>query len=325
MCRACSSFKSVGALECTGLSLRVASLVSAEVSSVDCVLLSGGIDTTFVASCHPARGRVTAITVSLGGPDHYYAVLAASMLGVGDHVVVRPGVSEFLEAVDWVLGRLGTIDPVEVAADAVHYLAAREALRLGCRRLASGDGGDELFLGYDFLLRMPDWALIEWLERVSREAWLPTVWVSSMLGVGVVAPLYSGELRRLAPRIPLDCLIDRASRIGKLPLRRYLDMRGLRVIAWRPKEPVTTGSGSMGLLERLASSWSPPGNLEEVLGFRPPTRLHSYLAWRLLEKAPHRVPPPCKDAAKACPVCDRCVDERGFCRFCGSYQGTLHY
>ncbi len=311
---------------CMEYARELSSIVSREASRCDCTLLSGGIDTTFVVLSHPRKTRLTAITVDLGGPDAYYARLVASRLGLR-HILRSPGIESFARAVDKVVEMLRIIDPVEVAADAVHIISLETAGSEGCRCVLTGDGGDELFLGYDFLLGLPESKIREWLDRVIASAWLPTVWIGRKLGLEVVAPLYSDEAKELVKHLPLDCLIDRSRGYGKLLLRALIAYAGLEEVAWRRKDPVTRGSGSLRLLKQLAESSSIPEEpARRILGFKPPSRPHLYLAWRLISRA--TLPPLCPEASRRCPVCGRCLN-RGFCKFCGTYidEGgvTSHY
>lgn len=297
---------------------RLVEAVSEAASRCNYTILSGGIDTSFIVASHPHRSMLKAITVDLGGVDLKYAREAAEKLGIERLYVVKPSMSVFIQAVDWVLRELKTIDPVEVAADAVHYISMSKCLELGGRCIISGDGGDELFLGYDFLLDEETDKLRGWIEAMVKGAWLPTVWVGRKLGLDVITPLYSDRVKKLVLEVPLDCLIDRGRRYGKLILRRHLDSLGLKTIAWRAKTAVTTGSGSRDVLMKLADkvedSWL--SEVEEALGFKPPTAIHTYLAYRIV-KLGIKPPPKCGDGSKRCPVCGRCLKGR-YCRFCGA-------
>ena len=309
---------------CAEYASRVASIVAREASECDCSLLSGGIDTSFIALVHPRRERLTAITVDLGGSDAVFARRIASRLGLGRHVVVEPDLDRFLEAVNWVLKSFKTIDPVEVSADAVHCISISEAKALGCDCLLSGDGGDELFAGYAFLQRADRERIAKWVREMALGARLPTVEVGKLLGLEVVTPLYSEELRRLAPEIPVECLVG--SGYGKLLLREYLRVAGLEDVASRPKTPVTEGSGSLGLLEELSAGMDSADLrlVEEELGFGPPSVLHAWLALRMLKLG---VEPPGKSSESPCPVCGREL-RRGHCGFCGAYVssgGVIHH
>ncbi len=307
--------------ECTRLRRRLECIVKRETEECDCTLLSGGIDTTFVASSHPNPSGITAYTVALpGSTDLEYARKAAELLGIESHVIIKPGREDYLRAVRWVMERLVTIDPVEVSADAVHYLSLSKALEDGCKCVLSGDGGDELFLGYSFLFSKSDGELEEWLERMSRSAWMPTLWVGDQLGLKVKAPLYSLEARSIALQTPVNCMLDRGKGIGKLPLRRSLLERGLGLIALREKTPVTSGSGSHSYLSSLAEEYRgdiKSGVVRSHLGFDPPGLERLFLGW-LMTMWGIQPPPVCGDDNERCPVCGKCL-ERGYCRFCGSY------
>jgi asparagine synthase (glutamine-hydrolysing) len=302
---------------CQGFLDRVGRIVRNLVSGCDCALLSGGVDTSYIVSLHPTPEKLRAFTFSLG-EDTYYAKKVADKLRLKEHVLIQPTEEEFLEGVDWVLRELRTIDPVEVAADAVHFLTLRRARDAGCKCIASGDGGDELFLGYTFLLRLSDEELVNWLRRMIKDAWLPTVWVGRRLGIHVTTPLYNPGIKELIPEIPLNCLIDEEREIGKLMLRYYLDKIGLTDVAWRKKTPVTTGSGASDLLRRLAEKASMDGlsSVVEVLNFRPPTKLHAFLASRFVELG-LEPPPICEDEERRCPICGRCINGN-HCKFCGA-------
>ena len=289
--------------------------VRREIGDCDCALLSGGIDTTFVASLHPRPSRLRAITVVTGtARDEYYAVHAAKKLGIREHIVVRLDERNVDEALTWVLQELRTIDPVEVAADIVHYTSIKTGLEKGCKCITSGDGGDELFLGYSFLYSKTEDELRRWIRRMTVKAWLPTLWVGLRLGIDVRAPLYSWTARKIALEAPIECLLDRQHGLGKLILRKHLEEIGLSEIAVREKTPVTSGSGSLILLKRLAETI---GDEKPCLDFEPPSTLHSFLALRA-KRAGVVFPPKCSVPDKRCPVCGRCLDENGYCKFCGT-------
>ncbi|MCE4615030.1 MAG: asparagine synthase-related protein [Desulfurococcales archaeon] len=307
--------------ECMRLRRYLNESASKLVKDCDCSLLSGGIDTTYVISSHANLSNVTAYTVALPGSlDLEYAVKSAVKLGVYKHIVLKPSIEDYIEAVKWVIGKLVTINPVEVSADASHYLALTRALEDGCNCILSGDGGDELFLGYSFLFPKTDYELKKWIKRMVIKAWMPTIWVGDQIGLNVIAPLYSNAAKRVALEAPIHCLLDRGRRMGKLLLRRTLYERGLVDIALREKTPVTLGSGSQKYLEEITmkSIKHVKGKLvEKKLEYKPSDPVQLYLGWLMIE---NNIEPPkkCEDSSKACPVCGRCL-ENGYCKFCGAY------
>ncbi len=304
-------------MDCLGLAEDLSRIVASYTRECDCMLLSGGVDTSFIAASLEDPGSVTAITVDLGGSDAGYATIVARKLGI-TQVVVKPSRARFREAVARVVGMFKTIDPVEVAADAVHLISMDTGRRLGCRCITTGDGGDELFLGYSFLFDKTPGELRRWIDSMAERAWLPTLEVAGLLGLRAIAPLYAWKARELARRAPLECLIGERMGVkyGKYMMRLLLEERGLEEVAWRGKEPVTSGSGSLRLLESIANRGGEE-RFVRVLGFKPPSRLHLYLGGILIESG-QRIPSYCHRRDRSCPVCRRCLDSRGYCRFCGT-------
>jgi len=313
--------------ECLSYANIIASYVTGIVGQCSCAILSGGIDTTFIVLTHPRRSQLRVVTVDLSGDDVKYASLVTSKLGIKSHIILRPTEEELLEAVDWVLGNLKTIDPIEVSADAIHYITSKWALRSGCDCLLSGDGGDEVLLGYTFLEDKSLEEIVAWHRSMLVGAWLPTVHVGALVGVRVLAPLYSQPIRDIAGSLPLHCMLIRGVG-GKILLRLYIESQGLREVAWRRKTPVNTGSGSLEALKRIAGrvqiGEEALENVNRTMGFNPPTPLHRFLAYRMVELG---VEPP-GVVENGCPLCGRAL-HRSSCRFCGSYvtpQGyILHY
>ncbi|MEM0365661.1 MAG: asparagine synthase-related protein [Acidilobaceae archaeon] len=301
--------------KCVEYKVRIVDAVSREASKCECTLLSGGIDTSLIALVHPYKELVKAITVDMGGSDVNYASIAASKLKLGSHIVHRPPIEEFLRAIDWVLENIKTIDPIEVSADAVHYISLSMAKSIGCQCILSGDGGDELFAGYTFLYNKPEEYIREWIRDKAKYSWLPTVHIGRLIGLNVYTPLYTDEVKEIALEIPVNCLTSSLN--GKIILREILREYGLVEIADRPKTPINTGSGSQTTLKNIVEAVKEDLELtvSRRLGFKPPSKAHAWLAYRLISLKVE--PPPRVEGYNACPICGRGII-RGYCRFCGT-------
>jgi len=289
-----------------------------EDNECDCILLSGGVDTGFLAVAYRlyGRGLERAYTVAGGsGRDYGLASSLASALGLRHRVIMLKR-STVLPALDFALSTLRVADPVEVAGATSIALGLIHAKSDGCRCVVTGDGGDELFLGYEFLLGKPLSELSAWRKRMADGfAFFNSKPLALTLGVRLCTPLYHEAARKASLRVPLDCLIGeapRSGRTGKLVLRLFLEYAGFPGHAWQEKRPVTSGSGVLGFLESLASG------AKRVEGWEP-SRLHAFLLARMRELG-IEYPGPCRDESRRCPVCGRCL-LGSRCPFCGAYIG----
>jgi asparagine synthase (glutamine-hydrolysing) len=292
----------------------------------DSLLVSGGVDTSFVAlSVKNSLGEnapIIAFTVALSpdSRDLYYSRLLCNKLGLRHEVILYPGEREVLECEEIVLRTLKTIDPIEAACDIPACIGIRRSVEAGFDNIATGDGGDELFLGYDFLLDRSKEELDLWISRVLEKTRFSSEIIGEALGARVTAALFTEPVKDYSLRIPLDCKIGsyEGRRWGKLLLRLFLDRNGLGEIAWREKTPILYGSGADKLIERWSLEARKTYSREEAnrTGIRFPSYPHYYLYRRLLELG-IELPPECDEPSRKCVVCGRRM-ESGFCRFCGS-------
>jgi asparagine synthase (glutamine-hydrolysing) len=134
-------------------------------------LLSGGIDSAAVNAVAAKLGRaLPTFTLGYEGRFNYdesaSAAETAALLGL-EHTKVTIGQSEFIDAVDPVLDALD--EPLNDPAAVPLYLLFGAIKKAGYRVVLSGEGGDELFLGYRQYF---DYLDIEQLAALKRKAWL---------------------------------------------------------------------------------------------------------------------------------------------------------
>lgn len=125
--------------------------------------LSGGIDSTIIAGLMQSMSERPVHTFSIGFPvkqfdERSYAREAAAMLGTEHHeYVVEPAALEMLPRLAW------HYDEPFADSSAIPTMYLSQVTRQEVTVSLSGDGGDELFAGYD---RYRAVALSQWFDRL---------------------------------------------------------------------------------------------------------------------------------------------------------------
>ena len=186
--------------------------------------LSGGIDSSTIVALMQQHASVPVRTFTVGFADRSFdesaeAAAVAAHLGT-EHTAVRIGDAEAIE----VIPQLADIwdEPFADVSQIPTYLVSRVARRDVTVSL-SGDGGDELFAGYN------------------RHAWLDRVW-------GRAAAVPSGARRTVGSalgRVPPSAIERAASATRLLPVR------------WQVRNPSTKAAK----LARVLSASSPSRRL----------------------------------------------------------------
>jgi len=128
------------------------------------VLLSGGLDSSLVASCasrYAARcqqqwPRLHSFSVGLkGSPDLAAAKKVAIFLNTQHHSFEFT-VQEGLDAIEDVIHTLETYDVTTIRAATPMYLMARKIKAIGVKMVISGEGSDEALAGYLYFHKAPN-------------------------------------------------------------------------------------------------------------------------------------------------------------------------
>ncbi len=297
-------------------------------SSADGILLSGGLDTSILATLASKTRKLRAFTVALHGapsPDVEYARLVAGQLGIKHEVYVF-GLEEALNVVSEVVKVLGVFDPMEVRNSIAVYIGLREASK-HVRSVMTGDGADELFAGYSFLFSLKGEDLKERLESMWRTMSFSARPLGAHLNIEVSQPYLDPEVVRCAAEVPVEFKVRREGGTvwGKWILRKAFEDVLPRRIAWRVKTPIEAGCGTCILPKILDEAISDNEFLAkrehylkaDGVTLRDKEHLFYYEAYRRIFGPPRMA---VKDGGKKCPYCKAEVPlSASYCRVCGAY------
>lgn len=218
--------------------------------------LSGGLDSSGLAAlARPLVRELHTFAAGLpGAPDLEHARMAAGFIGATHHEVVVE-FDEILAILPTVIYHLESFDALLVRSSITNYLVAKAASDY-VPAVLSGEGGDELFAGYDYLKDIPPVLLREELidiagrlhntalQRVDRSA--------SAHGTVAHVPFLDPEVVAYAFSIPVEYKIR--ERVEKWILRRALLGALPPAILNRPKAKFWEGAGIGDLLSHYAET-----------------------------------------------------------------------
>ncbi len=292
----------------------------------DCVLLSGGLDTSVVISSAHKYSNLAGVTVCLGqAPDERFSKLIAERFGLR-HTIVRIDEKDAEEAIQEVIKVMHSFDPMEIRNDAAILIGLRQAKNQGFRAVLTGDAGDELFAGYSFLFEKEREELEQYLSHMWKIMRFSSVPLAASLGMEAKLPFLDPPLRDFAMKIPIDLKIHEEQGIvyGKWILRKAFEQILPNEIVWRVKMPIEQGSGTAMLRKYFESKIlteefnAKRKSYLEAEGVKLTDKEHLayYEVYRRIFGSPRGT----GQGSKVCVGCgSRLRREVDYCRTCGAY------
>lgn len=282
-----------------------------EESPAEVLFFSGGLDTSILAALSPST---PALHIYLeGGEDLPYAEQMARHLR-RSLIVRRVSVEEALDALPEVIRIRRTFDPA-LPNDLALYFAFAEARGMGFTSGMTGDGADELFAGYSYMLDLDLASYIPWLaQRLHFSAEEFGEW----FGMEIRQPYRNPAVVDLALAIPPELKVreENGVRFGKWILRKAFEGDLPPHLCWQNKRPIEIGSGFSRLREMVAGMLTDEDRAAPV---RFITGDHPYY-YRIYRRVVGDIPPP-GPGEIPCPHCGGGVPpDAAHCRTCGWFR-----
>jgi asparagine synthase (glutamine-hydrolysing) len=297
---------------------------SVERNRADALLLSGGLDSSILASLLRPKYSVAA---GFGGdaPDLGYARQVAEKYSK-KHVEVIFDQSIMAELVEQVIQIFRTFDPIEIRNSAVALAGIERATSDGFRAIMTGDGGDELFAGYNYLARY--YSDMQRLDSELQRLWKVMHFSSKKLGehVGVDAktPFLDDKFASVAKSISAIEKVGEhgGKKFGKFILRRCFEP-ALGDLVWRSKLAQEQGAATdryQKYIDEMIDDLTFANKAKiakerDGVVIRSKEHLNYYAIFRS-----YFPPPKEEDCESRCPECSGCMEHDGrFCRTCGAF------
>ncbi len=229
-----------------------------------------------------------------------------------------------LEAIEETIKILKNFNDIEIRNNVVMYLAIKWAKDNGEKSIITGDGADELFAGYSFLINKPEEELEDEIKRVCSIMHFPTQKIGKALGIEIESPFLNDMVVKLAKEIPTNLKVknEKEKRYGKWILRKTFEKYIPHQIAWREKSAMQDGSGTVGLTNLFNSVINEEKFVEKKLItekedkviIRSRESMYYYEIFKKLFGSPID-----KNAENTCPYCKHKVENSKFCSMCGAF------
>ena len=295
------------------------------------LLLSGGLDSSIIASFQKPQYTFTVTLDGSHASDSEYARLIANQYGT-NHITIKLKTIELLKIEEKIIELFSTFDPIFIRNASVIFAGVQKAKELGVLTLMTGDGGDELFAGYNYLKRY--FNDTKKLEEEVKRLWgimhFPSVTIGNFFNVKVTSPFLDEKFIKFAQSIDISMKIGRYKNKlwGKFILRKcFENWQHLEKFAWREKEAQEEGSGFSKIGNYFENQFLTNKEFIDIIqrikemesvNIRNKEHLFYYITYRKYFSPPRSQIGLIEQ--RICPDCNGSFIWNGkFCRRCGAY------
>ncbi|WP_427366073.1 asparagine synthase-related protein [Candidatus Caldatribacterium saccharofermentans] len=224
------------------------------------VWLSGGVDSSVIATLlRPRVRKLHSFVIGLpNATDLEYGQIMANLLQTEHHAHII-SLDDVLAVLPDVIYALESFDALLVRSSVTHYLISKVASEY-VELIFTGEGGDELFAGYDYMKDYPLEQLPVILEQAVRSlhntAFQRVDRCAGAHGLIPCFPFADMDVVEYALRIPAGYKLYQRSgkRIEKWILRRVVEQDVPEKVLWRPKTKFWRGTGLQQFIGDYADS-----------------------------------------------------------------------
>ena len=290
------------------------------------IAFSGGLDSSILAQIKKDQGlnAITIIAKDFLGTDLPYSQIAAKHIDIPLELKYV-NIDEMLSAIESTIKILKNFNDIEIRNSIVPYLYLNTLKEKNVTKVITGDGADEIFAGYNFLVKKDHTELKSELKRIKEIMHFTSQKIANELSISIQMPFVDENIIRSVETLPNSLLINQKDGInfGKWILRKAFENDLPSSVIWREKTPMQDGSGTVSLT-KLFDTIITDDIFEEKTkkiksGDNVTIRTKESLYYYELYKENFRIPER-QDGKNQCLDCNaELVSNSKFCRMCGKF------
>ena len=293
----------------------------------DWVSLSGGLDSSIIGYFIKDRSpkAIVVITEDFIANDLSYSQIISKHLGIPLEIH-NVSTEQILDGIKNTIKILKNFNDIEIRNSVVMYMSLDALNKKGVKSVLTGDGADEIFAGYNFLLKKSETELTDELNRIKNIMHFSSQEIAKNFGIKIESPFLDDRVMEFAQSIPLSMKVEQRNQkvFGKYILRKTFEEYLPTSIVWREKSPMQEGAGTSGLtnlFETIITDTVFSEKTKEIkekynVTIRSKESLHYYQIFKENFDLPEK-----SDSSKnSCPDCTSEIDYNSkFCRMCGKF------
>ena len=214
------------------------------------IALSGGLDSSIIAHLIEKKEShaITIITKDFLGTDLTYAQIIAKHTNL-PLSLMHVEISQILDSITNTVRILGNFNDIEIRNSIVPYMYLTSLKEKGIDLVISGDGADEIFAGYNFLLKKSENDLENEIERIKKIMHFPSKIIANSLDMKIETPFLDKNVIKFSEEIPISMKVNErhGKKFGKWILRKTFEEKIPDNVIWREKAPMQDGAGTSSL------------------------------------------------------------------------------
>jgi asparagine synthase (glutamine-hydrolysing) len=231
---------------------------------------------------------------------------------------------EVLDSINETIKILGNFNDIEIRNSIVPYIYLSRLKKKGINSVITGDGADEVFGGYNFLLKKSDNEIEDELKRIKKIMHFPSKDIARSLDMEVETPFLNEDMIKFSDNLSVSKKINskEGKKFGKWILRETFEEYLPNNITWREKSPMQDGSGTNNLTglfntiitDEIFTQKKAKILEEDGVYIRTKESLHYYECFRKSNSVKK------SDSDNRCPDCNYEIGVNSrFCRMCGKF------